>query len=107
MQDQYQVDEEYTLTDAQGNRYSVGQRESSWGITQNQFMLYAGIGIGAVVLVVSFIMITMNIMKKARTKAALEHDAAQNTENIDEESLRLEIMQEMLAECEKNKKNNP
>lgn len=107
MQDQYQVDEEYTLTDAQGNRYSVGQRESSWGITQNQFMLYAGIGIGAVVLVVSFIMITMNIMKKTRTKAALEHDAAQNTENIDEESLRLEIMQEMLAECEKNKKKDP
>lgn len=107
MQDQYQVDEEYTLTDAQGNRYSVGQRESSWGITQNQFMLYAGIGIGAVVLVVSFIMITMNIMKKTRTKAALEHDAAQNTENIDEESLRLEIMQEMLAECEKNKKKGP
>ena len=106
MQDQYQVDEEYTLTDAQGNRYSVGQRESSWGITQNQFMLYAGIGIGAVVLVVSFIMITMNIMKKTRTKAALEHDAAQNTENIDEESLRLEIMQEMLAECEKNKKKD-
>lgn len=106
MQDQYQVDEEYTLTDAQGNRYSVGQRESSWGITQNQFMLYAGIGIGAVVLVVSFIMITMNIMKKTRTKAALEHDAAKNTENIDEESLRLEIMQEMLAECEKNKKKD-
>ena len=70
-------------------------------------MLYAGIGIGAVVLVVSFIMITINIMKKTRTKAALEHDAAQNTEKIDEESLRLEIIQEMLAECEKNKKKDP
>ena len=106
MYEQYGIEPEYTLTDAEGNYYAVGERESSWGITKKQFGFYIGIGLGAVILVVAIAMISVNIVKKSRAKAAAEHAAALGgggTDDIDEDALRLEILQEMLAERKKNR----
>lgn len=106
MYEQYGIEPEYTLTDAEGNYYAVGERESSWGITKKQFGFYIGIGLGAVILVVAIAMISVNIVKKSRAKAAAEHAAALGgggTDDIDEDALRLEILQEMLAERQKNR----
>lgn len=109
MYEQYGIEPEYTLTDAEGNYYAVGERESSWGITKKQFGFYIGIGLGAVILVVAIAMISVNIVKKSRAKAAAEHAAALGgggTDDIDEDALRLEILQEMLAERKNSKKKN-
>lgn len=106
---QYGIEPEYTLTDAEGNYYAVGERESSWGMSKKQFGLYVGIGLAAVILVVAIAMISVNIVKKSRAKAAAEHAAAlgaEGTDDIDEDALRLEIMQEMLAERKKSKKKD-
>lgn len=103
---QYGIEPEYTLTDSEGNYYALGERESSWGISKKQFGLYVGIGLAAVILVVAIAMISVNIVKKSRTKAAAEHAAAlgaDGTDDIDEGALRLEILQEMLAERKKNR----
>ena len=109
MYEQYGIEPEYTLTDAEGNYYAVGERESSWGITKKQFGFYIGIGLGAVILVVAIAMISVNIVKKSRAKAAAEHAAALGgggTDDIDEDALRLEILQEMLAERQNSKKKD-
>ena len=109
MYEQYGIEPEYTLTDAEGNYYAVGERESSWGITKKQFGFYIGIGLGAVILVVAIAMISVNIVKKSRAKAAAEHAAAlgaEGTDDIDEDALRLEILQEMLAERRNSKKKD-
>ena len=109
MYEQYGIEPEYTLTDAEGNYYAVGERESSWGITKKQFGCYIGIGLGAVILVVAIAMISVNIVKKSRAKAAAEHAAALGgggTDDIDEDALRLEILQEMLAERKNSKKKD-
>ena len=109
MYEQYGIEPEYTLTDAEGNYYAVGERESSWGITKKQFGFYIGIGLGAVILVVAIAMISVNIVKKSRAKAAAEHAAALGgggTDDIDEDALRLEILQEMLAERKNSKKKD-
>ena len=105
MYEQYGIEPEYTLTDAEGNYYAVGERESSWGITKKQFGFYIGIGLGAVILVVAIAMISVNIVKKSRAKAAAEHAVALGggTDDIDEDALRLQIMQEMLEERKKNR----
>ena len=106
MYEQYGIEPEYTLTDAEGNYYAVGERESSWGMSKKQFGLYVGIGLAAVILVVAIAMISVNIVKKSRAKAAAEHAAAlgaEGTDDIDEDALRLEILQEMLAERQKNR----
>ena len=103
---QYGIEPEYTLTDSEGNYYALGERESSWGINKKQFGLYVGIGLAAVILVVAIAMISVNIVKKSRAKAAAEHAAAlgaEGTDDIDEDALRLEILQEMLAERQKNR----
>ena len=103
---QYGIEPEYTLTDSEGNYYALGERESSWGISKKQFGLYVGIGLAAVILVVAIAMISVNIVKKSRVKAAAEHAAAlgaDGTDDIDEGALRLEILQEMLAERKKNR----
>lgn len=108
MYEQYGIEPEYTLTDAEGNYYAVGERESSWGITKKQFGFYIGIGLGAVILVVAIAMISVNIVKKSRAKAA-EHAAALGgggTDDIDEDALRLEILQEILAERRNSKKKD-
>lgn len=102
--EQYGIEPEYTLTDAEGNYYVVGDRESSWGISKKQFGLYIGIGLGAVVLVVTIVMVSMNIVKKSRLKAAAEHGAAAD-DAVDEDALRLKVMQEMLAERKNGKKD--
>lgn len=102
MYEQYGIEPEYTLTDAEGNYYAVGERESSWGITKKQFGFYIGIGLGAVILVVAIVMISMNVVKKARLKAAMEHGGTAQS-GVDEDALRLQIMQEMLEERKKNR----
>ena len=64
-------------------------------------LLFSGI-----ILVVAIAMISVNIVKKSRAKAAAEHAAAlgaDGTDDIDEDALRLEILQEMLAERQKNR----
>lgn len=95
-------DSDYTLTDADGNYYAVGERESSWGITKKQFTLYALLGLGAVVLAVTVAMVTINTVKKSKRKVAAEHGEALPSEETEEE-MRIRIMKEMLDESKKNK----
>ncbi len=54
------------LMDANGTEYQVVRRYSKWGITGKQFAVYASIVIGAVVMVVTIIMFTLNYMKRSK-----------------------------------------
>ena len=85
------------LTDKNGTKYQITGRSSEWGITGKQFAIYAAIGIGAVVLLVSLVMITIHKISKSKAKYAAAA-AAEKDEPIDEEALRLEVMQELLDE---------
>lgn len=95
LQSDYGIDEN-TLMDESGTKYVVGGRTSRWGITGEQFAIYAAIGIGALVLIVSGVMITLNNINRNKNKwrAKAEKDKAEDA--IDEEALRLEIMKELL-----------
>ena len=102
MYEEYNIDPEYTLTDASGTQYAIGARTSRWGITGGQFALYVAIGIGALVLIVTLLMITLNKMKQSRLKYAsmANEDKAKKAarDEIDEDELRLKVMQELLGE---------
>lgn len=86
---------DYTLTDSTGKGYQVTGRSSRWGITGGRFATYVGIAVALVVLIVALVMITLNKLAKNKAKYATpqgEDDA------IDEDALRLQVMQEMLEE---------
>lgn len=106
MLESYGVDYIETLTDASGTQYQVGARESRWGITGKQFAIYAAIAIGAVVLIVTGVMITINKINRSKAKyaAMAEADAAADYD-IDEDALRLQVMQEMLEEVRREKED--
>lgn len=95
------VDYVETLLDASGNQYSVGERTSNWGITGKQFAIYAAVALGAVVLIVSGVMITLNRIKRSRMKYA--GMAKKPETDIDEDELRMQIMRELLEESEGKK----
>lgn len=97
----YGVDYEETLTDASGKQYQVGERESRWGITGKQFTIYAVIVIAAIVLIVTGVMITLNKISRSKAKYAAMAAADAEDYDIDEEELRLQIMQEMLEEAKR------
>lgn len=84
-----------TLTDSSGKQYQVTGRASRWGITGSQFTTYVGIAIGLVVLIVALVMITINKLANNKAKYATPQG---DDDAIDEEALRLQIMQEMLEE---------
>ena len=102
LQDSYGVDYDDTLTDASGTRYQVGERESRWGITGKQFTIYVAIGLGALVLITSGVMITLNRINKSKAKYAAMAAADAAEYELDEDALRLQIMQEMLEEARRN-----
>lgn len=87
---------DYTLTDSSGKQYQVTGRASRWGITGSQFTAYVGIAIGLVVLIVALVMITINKLAKNKAKYATPHG---EDDAIDEDALRLQVMQEMLEEA--------
>ena len=100
MADSYGVDYQETLTDASGKQYQVGERESRWGITGKQFTTYVIVVVAAIVLVVTGVMITLNRISRSKAKyAAMAADDAAADYGIDEEELRMQIMQEMLEEA--------
>lgn len=101
MAQDYGVDHEETLTDASGKKYQVGERESRWGITGKQFTIYAVIVIAAIVLIVTGVMITLNKISHSKAKYAAMAAADAADYDIDEEELRLQIMQEMLEEAKR------
>lgn len=89
------------LTDANGVQYVITGRSSRWGITGGQFAIYVAITFGVIVLVVSSAMITFHKMKQSKMKyAALAMEDIED--EIDENALRLKIMQEMLEETRKS-----
>ena len=91
---------DYTLTDASGKQYQVTGRSSRWGITGGRFATYVGIAVALVVLIVALVMITLNKLAKNKAKYA----TPQGEDNaIDEDALRLQVMQEMLEETRKSK----
>lgn len=103
LQESYGVDYDGTLTDASGTRYQVGERESRWGITGKQFTIYVLIGLGALVLITSGVMITLNRINRSKAKYAAMAAADADDYEIDEDALRLQIMQEMLEEVRREK----
>lgn len=103
LREEYSVDYGDTLTDAAGTRYQVGERESSWGITGKQFTTYALIAFAAVVLIVTGVMITLNKINRSKAKYAAMAAEAENDYGIDEDALRLQVMQEMLEEARREK----
>lgn len=90
-----------TLTDANGTAYQITGRSSRWGVTGKQFAITAAIIIGSVILVISVVMVTLNKMSKTKAKYAA---MAADDDAIDEDDLRMQIMQEMLDEAQKSKK---
>jgi len=98
MYEMYDIeDDEPTLTDAAGTKYKITGRESAWGITSGQFALYVGIVMGGVILIVALAMITWNKIRQSKEKYAVNDE----DEPIDEEALRLQVMQELLEETKK------
>ena len=96
--DAYGID--YTLTDASGKQYQVTGRSSRWGITGGRFATYVGIAVALVVLIVALVMITLNKLAKNKAKYATPQG---EDDVIDEDALRLQVMQEMLEEtCKSN-----
>ena len=102
MLEDYGVDYVQTLTDASGKQYEVGPRESRWGITGKEFAIYAIIVIAGIVLVVTGLMITLNKISQSRAKYAAMAEADAEYD-LDEDALRLQIMQEMLEEARREK----
>jgi hypothetical protein len=98
----YGADPGATLMDTNGTQYVVTGRSSSWGISGGRFAIYVAIAIAAIVLLVTLIMVTMNKIKKSKAHyASLADD---DEPPIDEEALRLQVMQELLEEAQ-NRKN--
>lgn len=89
-----------TLMDASGTRYQVTGRASRWGISGLQFAIFVAIAIGAVVLVVALIMVTMNKISRSKMKYAVSGGEDIPAE-IDEEAIRLQVMREMLGQQKK------
>lgn len=108
---EYGVDREHTLMGMDGNYYEVGERTSRWGITGGQFALYVGIAVAVVIAVVTIIMLMARRASRSRAKLAALAEQSMRAEReeapIDEEALRLEIMQEMLEERNHQKKKSP
>lgn len=108
---EYGVDREHTLMGMDGNYYEVGERTSRWGITGGQFALYVSIAVAAVIAVVTIIMLMARRASRSRAKLAALAEQSMRAEReeapIDEEALRLEIMQEMLQERNHQKKKSP
>ena len=100
----YDYDEESYLMDENGVRYELTGRTSKWGITGKQFAIYVGIAVGFIVIVVTMIMITLNKLNKSRAKYSRYKDEPDD-EPIDEETMRFEVMEEMLEEQKKNGKH--
>lgn len=102
LQENYGVEYVQTLTDASGKQYAVGERVSRWGITGRQFAIYASVIIGGVVLIVAGLMVTLNKISRSKAKyAALAATDAAASADIDEDELRLQVMQELLKETKK------
>lgn len=91
---------DYTLTDASGKSYQITGRSSRWGITGGQFATYVGIAVALVVLIVTLVMVTLN--KLAKNKARYAVPQGDDTA-IDEDALRMQVMQEMLEEARQSK----
>lgn len=108
---EYGVDREHTLMGMDGNYYEVGERTSRWGITGGQFALYVGIAVAVIIAVVTIIMLMARRASRSRAKLAALAEQSMRAEReeapIDEEALRLEIMQEMLQERNYQKKKSP
>lgn len=108
---EYGVDREHTLMGMDGNYYEVGERTSRWGITGGQFALYVGIAVAVVIAVVTVIMLMARRASRSRAKLAALAEQSMRADReeapIDEEALRLEIMQEMLQERNHQKKKSP
>lgn len=94
---------DYTLTDAQGEKYQVTGRFSSWGITGTQFAIYVALAFAGLVLLVTLVMVTLNKISKSKAKYRVPEQG--ESVDIDEEALRLQILQEMLEEKEQKKDN--
>ena len=99
MADAYAMDEEYTLTDASGTKYEVGERTSRWGISGLKFAGMVAAAIAGIIILVTLIMVTWN--KFAQSKEKYRRMAEEDEANaIDEDALRMEVMRELLAERE-------
>lgn len=101
---EYGIDDTTYLMDANGTKYQITGRTSRWGITGGQFAIYVAIAIGAVVLIVTLLMITLNKMKQSKLKydSMTKEDEAKKAarDEIDEGELRLKVMQELLEEAQ-------
>lgn len=99
MYKQYDLDEnDAYLMDENGMQYRITGRSSRWGITGKQFAIYVGVAIAAMVLIVGFVMITLNIIKKSKEKYERMAEEEALKEQAEEEALRMEIMKELLGE---------
>ncbi|MBQ7500406.1 MAG: leucine-rich repeat domain-containing protein [Clostridia bacterium] len=95
----YGMEKTSYLTDANGMQYEITGRSSSFGVSGKMFAIYVAVAIGAIILIVSIIMITINKFAKNKAKYSIANDAPPaDEEPIDEEALRLKVMREMLDE---------
>jgi hypothetical protein len=94
--------EDSTLVDADGTQYVVTGRSSSWGISGARFAIYVAIAIAAVVLIITLLMVTLNRIKKSKEKYTVRDDDDDDVlDDIDEDELRLQVMQELLEEAKR------
>jgi hypothetical protein len=97
----YGADEGTTLVDSDGTQYVVTGRSSSWGITGARFAIYVAIAIAMVVLLVTLIMVTVNKLKKSKAKYTVPDVEEDEEEPLDEDAIRLQVMQELLEETQR------
>ncbi len=102
--DDYAMDDEYTLTDASGTKYEVGERTSRWGISGLKFAGIVAAAIAGIVLLVTIVMLTWH--KLSASKEKYRRMAEEDEAPIDEEALRMEVMKELLEEQKKKEKKD-
>lgn len=95
--EEYGID--YTLTDAEGTQYKITGRTSRWGITGKQFAIYVAIAVVLLILLIAAIMFTIHKFAKMKE----QYPPSEDDNPIDEEALRLQVMQELLEEAEQKK----
>ncbi len=106
MQPQYTAEEFSSLTDEEGVQYKVTGRVSKWGITGKQFAIYAAVGIGSVVLIVSIVMISLNKISGIKLKYANMAREDEEREKNHEEEVRLEVLKELLGKKDDSEKKD-
>ena len=88
--------QQLSLMDENGVYYAVTGRSSRWGISGGTFALYVALAMAGMVAVVAIVMIGINRLKRVTKRPESQEETA-----LDEETIRIQIIKELLEEKKK------